>query len=144
VKDGVTKCIDTSVWIPYLVPEPLQPQARNLITPLLASSVRLVAPAFAWAEVGSVLRKKVRLGAVTSIQAAGFYDDFCQMPVEYLDSDAIRVRTWAITEQFSLATLYDAAFLAVAELESAEFWTADQSLLNTLRLCPAYVHKLEA
>ena len=48
----MTKCIDTSVWIPYLVPETLQPQARNLIVPLLTSNVRLVAPAFAWAEVG--------------------------------------------------------------------------------------------
>ncbi len=30
-------------------------------------------------------------------------------------SNAIRAKTWAIAEQFSLATLYDAAFLAVAE-----------------------------
>jgi len=139
----VTKCIDTSVWIPYLVPETLQTQARNLIFPLLTSNVRLIAPAFAWVEVGSVLRKKVRLGTITASQAAGFYDDFCQMPVDYLDSDAIRVKTWAIAQQFSLATLYDAAFLAVAELESAQFWTADQSLLNTLTPCPAYVQKLE-
>lgn len=144
MRDGVTKCIDTSVWIPYLVPETLQPQARRLIVPLLTSSVRLIAPAFAWAEVGSVLRKKVRLGAITPAQAEGFYNDFCQLPVNYLDSDAIRVKTWAIAEQFSLATLYDAAFLAIAELESAEFWTADQSLLNTLTSPPAYVQKLEA
>jgi predicted nucleic acid-binding protein len=115
-----------------------------LIVPLLTSNERLVAPAFAWAEVGSVLRKKVRLGAITASQAEGFYDDFCQMPVDYLDSDGIRAKTWAIAEQFSLASLYDAAFLAVAELESAEFWTADQSLLNTLTPCPAYVQKLEA
>jgi predicted nucleic acid-binding protein len=138
----VIKCIDTSVWIPYLVPESLQSQARNLITPLLAANVRLVAPAFTWAEVGSVLRKKVRLGLITATEVVGFYDDFCQMPVDYLDSDAIRVKTWEIAEKFSLATLYDAAFLAVAELESAEFWTADQSLLNTLKPCPAYVKKL--
>ncbi|XWK89159.1 MAG: type II toxin-antitoxin system VapC family toxin [Phormidium sp.] len=53
----MSKCIDTSVWIPYLLPETLQPQARNLIAPLLTSNERLVAPAFAWTEVGSVLRK---------------------------------------------------------------------------------------
>jgi predicted nucleic acid-binding protein len=59
-------------------------------------------------------------------------------------SDGIRAKTWAIAEEFSLASLYDAAFLAVAELESAEFWTADQSLLNRLTSRPAYVQKLEA
>jgi predicted nucleic acid-binding protein len=115
-----------------------------LILPFLTSNERLVTPAFAWTEVGSVLRKKVRLGAITVAQAEGFYDDFCQMPVDYLDNNAIRAKTWAIAQQFSLATLYDAAFLAVAELESAQFWTADESLLNTLTPCPAYVQKLEA
>jgi len=59
-------------------------------------------------------------------------------------SNAIEAKTWAIAQQFFLATLYDAAILAVAELESAEFWTADQSLLNKLTPCPAYVQKLEA
>jgi predicted nucleic acid-binding protein len=59
-------------------------------------------------------------------------------------SKAIGAIIWTIAQQFSLATLYDAAILAVAELEAAEFWTADESLLNTLTPCPGYVQKLEA
>jgi predicted nucleic acid-binding protein len=59
-------------------------------------------------------------------------------------SSAISAIIWAIAQQFSLATLYDAAILAVAELESAEFSTAEESLLNTLTPCPGYVQKLEA
>lgn len=70
----MTKCIDTSVWIPYLVPETLQPQARNLIVPLLTSNERLVASAFAWAEVGSVLLSKVRLGAIMDNIDIGFHE----------------------------------------------------------------------
>lgn len=54
----MTKCIGTSIWIPYLLPETLQPQARNWIIPLLTSDVHLVAPGFAWSEVGSVLQKQ--------------------------------------------------------------------------------------
>ncbi|MEG4291300.1 hypothetical protein Q5692_22510 [Microcoleus sp. C2C3] len=48
-------------------------------------------------------------------------------------SNAIGAIIWAIAQQFSLATLYDAAILAVAQLEAAQFWTTDQSLLNTRR-----------
>jgi predicted nucleic acid-binding protein len=92
-KGDVAKCIDTSLWIPYLLPEPLQPQARALITPWLGSGESLVAPGFAWAEVGSVLRKKVRMGLITTSQSTGFYDDFCQMPIKYLDNNTVRVRT---------------------------------------------------
>lgn len=89
-----------------------------------------------------MLRKKIRLGLITTAQSTGFYDDFCQIPIKYLDNNSVRAKTRGIAEKFALATLYDAAFLAVAELESAEFWTADQSLLNTLNPCPAYVHSL--
>jgi predicted nucleic acid-binding protein len=60
------------------------------------------------------------------------------------ESNAIGAIIWAIAQQFSLATLYEGAILAVAELEPAEFSTADESLLNTLTPCPAYVQKLEA
>jgi len=42
-------CLDTSVWIPYLVPEVYQPQSRKLVTEALSLSINLVAPAFAWA-----------------------------------------------------------------------------------------------
>jgi predicted nucleic acid-binding protein len=59
-------------------------------------------------------------------------------------SKVIGAIIWTIAQQFSLATLYEAPFLAVAELESAQFPTADQSLLNTLTPCPGYVQKLEA
>ena len=59
-------------------------------------------------------------------------------------SNAIGAITWTIAQQFSLTTLNNAAILAVAELESAEFSTADESLLNTLTPCPEYVQKLEA
>ena len=60
------------------------------------------------------------------------------------ESNAIGAIIWAIAQRFSLTTLYDAAIVAVAELESAQFSTADQSLLNTLTPCPGYVQKLEA
>ena len=51
-------------------------------------------------------------------------------------SKAIGAIIWAIAQQFSLTTLYDVVILAVAELESADFSTADQSLLNTLVSSP--------
>ncbi len=40
-------CLDTSVCIPYLVPEVYQAQSRKLVTEALSLSIRLVSPAFA-------------------------------------------------------------------------------------------------
>jgi predicted nucleic acid-binding protein len=135
-------CLDTSVWIPYLVPEVYQPQARTLVAEALSLSISLVAPAFAWAEVGSVLRKKTRMGVITTEEALGFFEDFCELPINYIEEEAIRTRSWEIAEQYGLATLYDAAFLACAESASAEFWTADAALVKQLIPRPAYLREI--
>jgi predicted nucleic acid-binding protein len=140
----VTKvlCLDTSVWIPYLVPEVYQSQARTLVAEALGLSIRLVAPAFAWAEVGSVLRKKTRMGVITTEEAQGFFEDFCELPIDYIEEEVIRIKSWEIAEQYGLSTLYDAAFLACVETTSAEFWTADAALVRQLTPRPTYLREL--
>ncbi|BAY70731.1 type II toxin-antitoxin system VapC family toxin [Anabaena sp. FACHB-709] len=135
-------CLDTSVWIPYLVPEVYQSQAVTLVTEALSLNIRLVAPAFAWAEVGSVLRKKTRMGVITAEEALGFFEDFCELPIDYIEEEAIRLRSWEIAEQYGLLTLYDAAFLACAEMTSAEFWTADAALVKQVIPRPSYLREI--
>jgi predicted nucleic acid-binding protein len=135
-------CLDTSVWIPYLVPEVYQPQSRKLVAEALSLSIPLVAPAFAWAEVGSVLRKKNRMGVITTEEALGFFEDFCELPINYIEEETIRAITWKIADKYGLSTLYDAAFLACAESTSAEFWTADAALVRQLTPKPAYLREI--
>ncbi|MBD6618642.1 type II toxin-antitoxin system VapC family toxin [Komarekiella sp. 'clone 1'] len=135
-------CLDTSVWIPYLVPEVYQSQARTLVAEALSLSIRLVAPAFSWVEVGSVLRKKTQIGVITTEEAQGFFEDFCELPIDYIEEEAIRTKSWEIAEQYGLSTLYDAAFLACVESTSAEFWTADAALVRQLIPRPAYLREI--
>jgi len=137
-------CLDTSVVIAYLVPEQLQIQAEALVLEAVENAVRIVAPAFSWAEIGSVLRKKICAGLLTDEEAKGCFDDFCQLPIEYIDNVEIRARAWEIAEQYQLPTLYDASFLACAESmgASCQFWTADKNLLNQLGQRLSYVREL--
>lgn len=124
------------------MPDENEPLADSLILETVVGNARLVAPAFAWAEVGSVLRKKVRMGLLTKKEADGCYQDFCNLPIEYINEELLKVRAWEIAEQYQLPTLYDAAFLACAESQKAQFWTSDQVLLSKLSPLPAYVNQL--
>ena len=135
-------CLDTSVIIPYLVPDESEPLADSLVLEAVVGNTCLVAPAFAWAEVGSVLRKKIRMALLTTEEAFGCYQDFCNLPIDYVNEELLRVRAWEIAEQYQLPTLYDAAFLACAQSQKADFWTADKVLLSTLSPLPAYVNQL--
>jgi predicted nucleic acid-binding protein len=144
-------CLDTSVLIKSLVVEEPREQAAAAADLLLRclSEGRLVAPAWAWAEVGSVLRKKLRQGLLTAREAGSLWSSFCELPIEFLDSPAMRRRAWELAERYDLPTLYDAAFLACTELASAlpeagrEYWTADDELLRRMEpQRPAYVRRI--
>jgi predicted nucleic acid-binding protein len=140
-------CLDTNVIVQYLVPESLQAEAEALILEALESSVQLVAPAFIWAEVGSVLRKKIWMELLTAEEAQGYFEDFCELPIDYLENQQLRTKAWEVAQIYQLPTLYDAAFIACAEItgEHCQFWTADKKLLNQLGSSrPAYVKELGA
>jgi len=144
-------CLDTTVLVKYLVIEESREESEaavQLVGRGLAGG-RLVAPAWAWAEVGSVLRKKVRQRLISTEQAAALWSLFARLPVHYLDLPMIRARAWELAARYSLPTLYDAAFLACTELAPApigavrEFWTADETLLRSLGPArPGYVRRL--
>jgi predicted nucleic acid-binding protein len=144
-------CIDTCVWVKFITGEDpaeiLDRLSRSVMTAL--GSREIIGPAFLWAEVGSVLRKKVRLTQMTADAAQESWDSFAALPIRYLDGPEIRTHAWVIAERFGLATLYDAAFLACSEVadgsvdEPIEFWTVDSQLLRSLGASvPPYVRDL--
>lgn len=138
-------CLDSSVIVKLLVDEEGSKQARELIGDAVLANALVVAPAFAWAEVGSVLRKKVRQGRLLPDEAERAWRLFIGLPIEYVDSLEIRERAWAIASDCNLPTLYDAAFLAAAETlldGPGEFWTSDNGLVTALQDKKPYVRGL--
>jgi predicted nucleic acid-binding protein len=144
---GVTDvvCLDAGVWIKALAAEELSAEAAHVLADSIVNG-SLVAPAFCWAEVGSVLRKKVRARDLSAEEAAEAWRDFRAMPVTFIDTVQLRSRAWDLAERYGQPTLYDAAYLACTEAvagSSRTFWTADDALLATLGgERPAYVRHL--
>jgi predicted nucleic acid-binding protein len=144
---GVTDvvCLDAGVWVKALAAEELSAEAAQLVADAIGNG-SVVAPAFCWAEVGSVLRKKVRTRDLTAEEAAGAWTDFRAMPVTFIDTVQMRSRAWDLAERHGQPTLYDAAYLACTEVvegSSRTFWTADDALLAALGSGrPAYVRHL--
>lgn len=142
-------CLDTSVLIRYLTPDEQEEAATALVLGALTGGGHLVAPAWQWAEIGSVLRKKVRRSLLTADEAAGIWTDFLALPVETIVGKALAVRAWELAHRYELRTLYDAAMLACVEVAARgqdvvrEFWTADAALVHSLGAePPATVHVL--
>ena len=139
-------CIDTSVFIKLFFEEEDSFKAKVLMQKVIEDNQIIVLPSFAWAEMGSIFRKKIRTKQVNLQHASEMWNSFTSFPgIEYVNEVSIMDRAWKISCYYDLPTLYDAAFLAVVEEirdrtgQSCEFWTADERLINSLQGKKEYV-----
>jgi len=99
--------------------------------------------------VGNVLRKKVNKKLITPEQAEIAWEAFNNLGILNFVNDSIVMRAaWHIAVKEKLPTLYDAAYLAVAEIisrqsnEVCDFWTADETLIRSVKN-KEYVYNLK-
>jgi len=94
----------------------------------------LFAPEWWRSEVIAIFRKHVFHKLITSKEAHQAVKDLESLEVTTLPIDTLLYHNaldWA--EKIGQSKIYDSVYLALAESLNAEFWTADQRLLNSAR-----------
>lgn len=86
---------------------------------------RLAAPELIMLEVTSVIRRAHRAGRVADRRAQQAMQDLVALPLRLAPHRPLLARAWELRND---ATVYDAAYLALAELIEAPLVTADQAL----------------
>lgn len=95
---------------------------------------QLIAPVFFEVETDSILRQKASLRReLTADQAQRAFASLRALPIKTEHSPEQRERAWEIAGEFQFPTVYDATYLALAELRRCEFWTADEKLFKQVK-----------
>ncbi len=137
-------CVDASLVVKVVVAEPDSDRADALFASWVSEGKRLIAPAFFEVETDSILRQKVALRKeLTPEQAEAAFAKLKSLPIEYIFISEQRQRAWEIASQFNFATVYDATYLALAELRGCQFWTADRRLFAQVKDKLAFVRCLD-
>ena len=127
-------CVDASVAIKVVVPEAGSDKADALFDQWASEETQLIAPVFFEVETDSILRQKVSLRKeLTIAEAQRAFASLQGLPIKTTHSSEQRERAWEIAREFQFPTVYDATYLALAELQGCEFWTADEKLFNQVR-----------
>ena len=133
-------CVDASLAMKVVVNEPGSDTADALFAQWANEGERLIAPAFFDVETDSVLKQKVVLRTeLTPAQAESAFAKLRTMPIEQMTVPGQRERAWDIATAFGFATVYDATYLALAELQECEFWTADERLFHRVKNQLAFI-----
>lgn len=69
---------------------------------------------------------------ITIREAQELLDQFLQIPVVLTAPNGLHAEALAIAHRHALPAVYDAHYLAVAELYQCPLWTADRRLLRAL------------
>ena len=125
--------VDASIAAKCLFPEEHTEQAVDLVDATLAAGERIVAPPLLWIEVANILRQRMRRAGLTLAQALDLFDRFQEIPINSQSPSGLSRRALVLADRYQLAAVYDAHYVALAEMIGADVWTDDQRLLRAVR-----------
>lgn len=126
-------CVDASLILRTFIPASYSEQATALLAGWQAEETTLVAPALLAFEVTSALRRLVYLREITPARGEDAFQAFLRLPLRLSHRRAIIPLAWELARTPDQSRAYDAAYLALAQLQQCPFWTADERLYNAVR-----------
>ena len=126
-------CVDASVALKLVLIEDHRDRAKALFSDSSRNGVRLIAPIFFASEVDSVIRNHVARGLLSEDAGDAAFNTLRKLPVELVSDPDQRTRAWQLAKQLDLPTVYDASYLALAQIRGCDFWTADERLYTKVR-----------
>jgi predicted nucleic acid-binding protein len=136
--------IDSNIALKWVLDEPDSPEALALLTEWSRKRITMLAPALLAYEATNILFQNVRKGKITFDTArnglrrvilAGIEFDF---PYDYRLSQ----RAIELANKYNLPAAYDAHYLALAEREDCELWTADSRMWRAVQAKLPWIRNL--
>ena len=122
--------VDASVAVKWVLKEPDSDAARRI-----PDEAELLAPDLLWAELGSVLWRRQRLGELSPSDARGMLLTLRALPVR--TSGLFPLLPLALEIALTIGhSIYDCVYLALAERQDCRVVTADRRLQNAVASGP--------
>ncbi len=125
-------CVDANLAVKWYMYEDLHEEAISLLDESGRLGTQIIAPDFIFAETGSAIRRAVHRGILSAENGCMAISLMKRADIRRYDVRDLYDDAWRIAETYSLPTLYDAYYLALAKLRGCDFWTADQRFLNSV------------
>lgn len=129
----MTVCIDASVIIRWLVPQQSDASVYELVDGWIEEGEDLLGPTLLFSEVISVLRLQAHKGTMDPEDVNRIVSLFLRLGIKPIDNATLHRRAFEMATEFGHSRSYDANYLAAAEQERCDFWTADGPLYNSVR-----------
>lgn len=126
--------VDTSIVIKWVLDESDSNIAQALLAKWINKGTTMLAPALLAYEVANVLHQNIRKGEITREQAKKALTKvlLSELVIDFSPNPDLGTRALELADQYSLPAAYEAHYLALAEREGCEIWTADKRMWNSI------------
>jgi len=124
--------VDASLAVKWSLEEDYTTEALAQLAEWQAHSIQPIVPCWFPCEVANVLFQRMRRGELTFADSARILPDILAAVVVVEDDAALALRAVQIAETFGQRHSYDAQYVALAEREGCECWTADDRFRTAL------------
>ena len=125
----MTVVADASLAIKWVLPEDHTDEALALLEYWQTAAERLLAPPIFRPEVTNALHRQVRRGDISGPEASDALNALAPLVV-IAEPPGLYQRALTLAGELGLGATYDALYLALAESEGCEVWTADRRFVR--------------
>lgn len=127
--------VDASLALKWVIVEHDSNTARALLNEWTAAAMTLIVPALFMYEVTNILYRNTVRTARTLEEAKQLLGELLNqgLILDMPHDAALSLRAMELAQQFRLPATYDAHYLALAEREACDYWTADERLWNGVK-----------
>lgn len=131
--------VDASIALRWVLRDEKEARVDALLEQWVISLTEMVAPPLFLAEVTNALYLSVRRNRLTLQEAELALNTIIQLGVQTAEPPGLYPRSLRLAATYAVANAYDAQYLALAEIEGCEVWTADQRLAASIRPSPPWL-----
>jgi predicted nucleic acid-binding protein len=125
--------IDASLAAMWAVPEDYSDRALILASQLAEGRIRLIAPCLMLTEVTNALYKRVVQKEMDLDTAMAALNVILEFDIEIREEPGLHSRAMELSHQLKRPTTYDCHYLALAEINNCDLWTADERFYNSVK-----------
>ncbi len=118
--------VDASVAVKWALEEDDSDEATALVRFWNDEDIQPAAPYLMSFEVANVLHRRVAQGELEVEAAAELMQELLSVGVEFYHPPGLYTRALELASLIGQGAVYDARYLALAEILDCEYWTADR------------------
>jgi predicted nucleic acid-binding protein len=132
-------CVDASLAAKWIFAEEYDQQARALYRDTSAGAERIVAPPLLPIEVTNIVRQRMRRAKppaqhpLSIAEAREALARFLSFPIELSLPQELHQQALELSVVHELPAVYDAHYVALAQMLGCSLWTADRNLVNAVQ-----------